>query len=74
MGVDLMDPPRNMAKKKAETAQIRLAVDVIQSARIVAAYRDMEPGDFLSDFLRPILAKLEADEAAKRARTKGGKP
>lgn len=57
-----------MSRKKPETAQIRLGVDVIESARIVAAHHGEQPGDFITEYLRPRLAEMERELMAKRAR------
>lgn len=75
---ELLDPPvqkrkdQRMAKKKSiPTVQVRLAQDVAQLAAIVAAYRDTQQSDMLSEILRPILQKMHAQEIA-RAKSKGG--
>jgi hypothetical protein len=57
-----------MAKKKPETAQVRIAKDVIELARFVGAYHGQAPGDFISDYLRPRLAEMERDLLAQRSR------
>lgn len=64
---------RPMAEEKAKPFSVKLHPDVIQSARIVAAYKEVSMQDLLSDILRPILSKMEADEFAKRSR-EGKKP
>lgn len=70
MATGLLD----MAAKKATTQPVKLHLDVIESARIVAAYRGEPIQDLLSDILRPILAKMEREETARRAkRTQGPK-
>lgn len=60
-----------LARKKAPTAQIRLAIDVIELAWKCApqhGYRgNGAAGDYLSDLLRPVLL---ADERSRQ----GGKP
>lgn len=65
-----------MAKpSKPATLPVKLHMDVIESARIVAAFRGEPMQDMLSDILRPILAKMEQDEMSKRMRPrrpKGG--
>jgi hypothetical protein len=58
-----------MAKDKPATMSVKLHMDVIESARIITAYTGEAMTDVLSDILRPILAKMERDEVAKRART-----
>lgn len=60
-----------MAKKKGISVQID--EDVVKSARLVSALVDKPMSALISEILRPILAKMEADELARRARPKGGK-
>lgn len=49
--------------KKAPTTQIRLTEDVVDLAWKVAPYQGYRSaGDFLSDLLRPLLQKMEADQ------------
>jgi hypothetical protein len=55
-----------MAKPK--TLSVKLHMDVIESARIVAAMRNEQISDMLSDMLRPILAKIEREEMERRMR------
>ena len=67
-----------MSKKKSSedkpaTLSVKLHMDVIETARIVAAYRNEAITDLLSDILRPILLGLEQEETAKRARVTGKK-
>lgn len=47
---------------------VKLPADVMESARIVAAYTGEAMAEMLGDILRPVLAKRERDEAAKRER------
>jgi hypothetical protein len=55
-----------MARKKAiPTVQVRVGRDVAQLASIVAAYRETQMSDLLSDILRPVLQKMHAQEIAK---------
>jgi hypothetical protein len=61
----------SMAKKKPETAQLRIARDVIELARFVGAYYGQQPGDFVSDYLRPRLAEMERELLADRSRKVG---
>lgn len=63
--------PRPMAIKTPDTQSVKLKLDVIQSARIVASCRGESITDLLSDILRPIIAKMEREEMQKRL--KGGK-
>jgi hypothetical protein len=68
-----------MARKRTDGLtfeSVKLPADVMASARIVAAYTGEPIAEMLGDILRPILAKMEQDEAAKRAkemRKLGGK-
>jgi hypothetical protein len=62
-----------MAKEKPGTLSVKLTIDVIESARIVAAYRNESMTELLSDLLRPILAQLEREEVAKRNKPPKGK-
>lgn len=64
MATGLMDTV--MADEKPKTLSVKLEMDVIESARIVAAYRGETMTEMLSAILRPILAKMEQEEAAKR--------
>jgi hypothetical protein len=70
---------RTMAsEKEPKTLSVRLHMDVIKSARIIAAYQGVQMTDLLSDILRPILARIEKQEVDKRSssekQAKGGKP
>lgn len=69
--ISVASGPSVMAKKKPETSQIRLAKDVIELARVVGAYHGKDPGDFLSDYLRTELSRMEREILAKRAREVG---
>jgi hypothetical protein len=60
-----------MPDDKPQTVPVRLTADVVESARIVSAYRNEPMAEMLSGILRPILAKLEKEAIAKR--TKGAK-
>ena len=61
-----------MADDKPKTLSVKLPMDVIEAARIVSAYRGVTMGDMLADILRPVLAKMEREEVAKRSKL--GKP
>jgi hypothetical protein len=63
---------RAMAGEKAKTLSVKLHEDVVESARIIAAYQGGTMTDLLSDILRPILAKLEREEVAKRTKESRG--
>lgn len=67
---------KTMAKRRANKPaleSVKLPADVMESARIVAAYTGESMADMLGDMLRPILAKREREEAAKRAKERGEK-
>jgi hypothetical protein len=57
-----------MAEEKSKTLSVKLHVDVIETARIVAAYRGDSMTDLLSEILRPVLKKMEKEEVEKRAK------
>lgn len=60
----LMELP--MATDKPKTLSVKLEMDVIEAARIVTAYKGESMTELLSGILRPVLAKMEQDEMAKR--------
>jgi hypothetical protein len=55
-----------MADDKPKTLSVKLHMDVIESARIVAAIRNVSMTDMLSDMLRPGLIEMEREELSKR--------
>lgn len=59
--VEVMEPNRT----ESGTLSVKLHLDVIEAARIVAAYSNVTITDLLSDILRPILDEME-DEAIQR--------
>jgi hypothetical protein len=63
-----------MADTKPKTLSTKLPIDVVESARIVAAYRNEQITDLLGGILRPVLANLEKEEQAKRNKAKGARP
>ncbi len=67
MAVGLLEPVGLMGKAKGQP--IRLDMDVLESARIVAAYRAQHMSDLLSEILRPILHRMEQEEIAKRQKS-----
>lgn len=73
MATDVMERPA-MADEKPKTLSVKLHIDVIEAARIVTAYRNETMTDMLSNILRPILARMEQDEVAKRSKPPKGKP
>jgi hypothetical protein len=62
----LLDDLDVMAKPK--TLSVKLHMDVIESARIVAAYKGEQISDMLSNILRPILADMEREAIDQRYR------
>jgi hypothetical protein len=73
----LVDAKLNMGrKKKPPTVQVRLAEDVVDLAWKIAPYQGYRTaGDFLSDYLRPLLQKLEAEQRSGKpipTKPKGG--
>lgn len=62
-----------VADDKPKTLSAKLTVDVIESARIIAAIRGVTITDLLSDILRPILAEIEREELSKRTKGIGPK-
>ena len=73
----LADAPTEMGrKKKTPTTPVRMAEDVIDLAGKVAPYQGYRlVGDFLSDFLRPLLMKMEEDQrTAPRSRQAPDRP
>jgi hypothetical protein len=72
-GSPTLEQPK-MTKRRGDKPaleSVKLPGDVMESARIVAAYTGEPMADMLGDMLRPILVKREREEAAKRAK---GKP
>jgi hypothetical protein len=69
----LMELP--MATEKPKTMSVKLEMDVLETARIVAAFRGQPMTEMLSAILRPVLVKMEQEESAKRykGRPKKGK-
>ena len=56
-----------MADEKAKTLSVKLHLDVIESARIVAAVQGVSMTDLLSDMLRPAIFDMERNALAKRS-------
>ena len=67
MSLDLLDPP--MAKPKAKAETVKLDMDVIESARVVAAIRNCRMSDMLSEILRPIIQDMEREALQQRMGT-----
>lgn len=69
-----------LAAKKPKDApaaplSAKLPADVVESARIVAAFRNQSMADLIGEILRPVLKRMEAEEIAKRTKSNaGGKP
>jgi hypothetical protein len=66
-----LDPP--MADEKPKTLSVKLRIKAIETARIVAAYRNETLTDLISDIVEPVLARMEKEEVAKRNRLPKGK-
>jgi hypothetical protein len=62
-----------MTTEKPKTQSLKMPMDVIESARIVAAFRGVSMADLVGDILRPTLAKMEQEEMAKRTKAKQAK-
>jgi hypothetical protein len=71
MTIETLDPP--MAEEKPKTLSVKLRIKAIESARIVAAYRNETLTDLISDIIEPVLAKMEKEEVAKRNKPLKGK-
>ena len=56
--------------EKVKSQSLKFPVDVLESAKIVAALKGQTMTELLADILRPALAKLEEQELAKRAKAK----
>ena len=57
-----------MSTEKPRTLSVKLETDVVEAARIVTAFRDESMTELLSGILRPVLAKMEQEEIAKRVK------
>lgn len=66
--VALLSEPLPMASDKQQTQSIKIEMDVVESARIVAAFRGISMTELVGSILRPALAKLEQEEMAKRTK------
>jgi plasmid stability protein len=62
-----------MPTEKPKTQSLKMPMDVIESARIVAAFRGVSMADLVGDILRPALAKMEQEEMAKRTKARQAK-
>jgi hypothetical protein len=60
-----------MADDKPKTLSVKLPMDVVESARIVSAFRGEPMTEMLGELLRPILARMEREEIAKRTKLRG---
>lgn len=63
-----------MADEKAKTLSVKLHMDVIESARIVAAVRGVSMTDLLSDMIRPAIFDMERAALAERSAATSPKP
>lgn len=57
----------------SKVAATKLRADVMESARIVAAYRGVQIQDLLSEILRPALARMEREEVERRLKEMEGR-
>lgn len=57
-----------MTADRKKTQAVRLANDVVESARIVSAFLNEPMAEMLSNLLRPILAKMEKEAIAERTK------
>lgn len=69
--MSLMETP--MAAEKPKTMSVKLEMDVLETARIVAAFRGQPMTEMLSAILRPVLVKMEQEESAKRYKPRSKK-
>ncbi|MFI5454197.1 MAG: hypothetical protein ACHRXM_01980 [Isosphaerales bacterium] len=67
MPTAILDLP--MADEKPKTMSVKLPMDVLESARIVSAFRGGTMTDLMADILRPALAKMEQEEMARRSQS-----
>jgi hypothetical protein len=72
MSTATLDEP--MATEKPKMVSVKLPMDVIESARIVAAFRGETMTELMGDILRPALARMEQEEMAKRTRAVAKRP
>jgi hypothetical protein len=56
-----------------KTLSVKLPIDVIEMARIVAACRNETMTDLLGNTLRPLLEKMQREEFAKQTKAPKGK-
>jgi hypothetical protein len=57
-----------MADKQPKTLSVKLDMDVIESARVVAALRGVTITALISGMVRDDLVRMEQEEIAKRAK------
>lgn len=69
MGQMTLEPP--MADTKPRTLSVKLRYGAVELARIVAAYRNEQITDLLSDIVEPILAEMHRAEVAKHRDIEG---
>ena len=70
MDTAVLDRPVATKKRKEVPPPLsaKLPADVVESARIVAAFRNVSMADLLGEILRPTLKKMEREEMAKRSK------
>lgn len=70
MSNELADHP--MSKERPKTLSVKLPMDVIEQARVVAAVENVTISDLLAEIIRPVLARREQEALARRVK-KGSK-
>jgi hypothetical protein len=71
--------PWLMARKRTDRTameSVKLPADVMESARIVAAYTGNNIAELLGEILRPVLARMEQEQVEQRSKSSnaGKKP
>lgn len=61
--------PEAVEAMPVSVRSVKLHMDVIETARIVSAYRNETLTDMLGNMLRPLLTRMEQEEVAKRSKT-----
>ena len=63
-------PERTMVRRNDQT--VKLDAEVARDAKIVAAYKDMSLAEYLSELIRPVVARdLESEHERKTKPPKG---
>jgi hypothetical protein len=56
--------PRRKDEEKRTDVPVRIDTEVVKDARLVAAYRDVSLAQYISDLIRPLVAR-DVDELQK---------